>query len=101
MSIGEIAKNRDALESTAKKATPIGRPAPATRDGRTRATRDDTIAGMAVALGLDDDDDMETDLPEIIGNETRSFVEDNDGRFAKSVQRVRERLHFVRMERQD
>lgn len=52
------------------------------------------IAGMAVALGLDDDT-MEVDLPEIIHGETRAFVEDHDGRFAKSVQRVRERLCFI------
>jgi hypothetical protein len=56
-------------------------------------------AGFAVALGLDDDA-MEVDLPEIIGNETRCFVEDHDGRFAKSVQRVRERLYFVSAERE-
>jgi hypothetical protein len=54
-------------------------------------------AGFAVALGLDDDA-MEVDLPEIISNETRAFVEDHDGRFSKSVQRVRERLYFVSRE---
>lgn len=51
------------------------------------------IAGMVVAPGLDDDD-MEMNLPEIIGSETRSPVEDHDGRFAKSVRRVGERLYF-------
>jgi hypothetical protein len=52
------------------------------------------LAGLAVAHGFDDAS-IRRNLPEIASGLTASAIRDPAGRFAKSVDRARERLHFL------
>jgi hypothetical protein len=55
------------------------------------------FAGYAVACGLDDAS-IERNLPEIARSLTARALQDPERRFARSVERARERLHFVASE---
>lgn len=51
-------------------------------------------AGLAVVMGMDDEA-METDLPDLIRQRVAGAVGHENGRFAKTVRKARNRLHFV------
>jgi hypothetical protein len=52
------------------------------------------LAGYAVACGLDNAS-MERNLPEIARSLTAGALRDPERRFARTVERARERLRFV------
>jgi hypothetical protein len=57
------------------------------------------IAGLAVAEGIDDEA-IESDLPERIARLVRAAINDPRNKFLRSVDRTRERLHFILKDRQ-